>query len=125
VQLRFDNPDHVDIVIHNYRWWLGLAEGEQRHVGFEQQLAERPTIAVPTITICSDFDGANADGTAYANRFTGPYEHRILDGIGHNVPQEAPAAFAEAPSNSHVKKPSNREVNHPGSDGGSTLEWRI
>jgi pimeloyl-ACP methyl ester carboxylesterase len=92
----FDNPDHVDIVIHNYRWRLGLAEGEPQYLRFEQQLAERPTIAVPTITIASDFDGPNADGRAYADRFIGPYEHRILDGIGHNVPQEAPAAFAEA-----------------------------
>jgi pimeloyl-ACP methyl ester carboxylesterase len=92
----FDNPDHVDIVIHNYRWRLGLAEGEERYLGFERTLAERPTIAVPTITIGSDFDGAAADGRAYADRFTGPHEHRVLDGIGHNVPQEAPSAFAEA-----------------------------
>jgi pimeloyl-ACP methyl ester carboxylesterase len=92
----FDNPDHVDIVIHNYRWRLGLAEGEKRYLGFEQTLAARPTIEVPTITIGSDFDGPNADGKAYADRFTGPHEHRVLDGIGHNVPQEAPTAFAEA-----------------------------
>jgi pimeloyl-ACP methyl ester carboxylesterase len=92
----FDNPDHVDIVIHNYRWRRGLAAGDQRYLGFEQTLAERPTIEVSTVTIASDFDGPNADGTAYADRFTGPYEHRILDGIGHNVPQEAPTAFAEA-----------------------------
>jgi pimeloyl-ACP methyl ester carboxylesterase len=92
----FDNPDHVDIVIHNYRWRLGLAEGEERYLGFEQRLAERPTIGVPTITIASDFDGPNADGKAYADRFTGPYEHRVLDGIGHNVPQEAPTAFVRA-----------------------------
>jgi pimeloyl-ACP methyl ester carboxylesterase len=92
----FDNPDHVDIVIHNYRWRLGLAEGEERYLGFERTLAGRPTITVPTITIASDFDGPNADGTAYADRFTGPYDHRVLDGIGHNVPQEAPSAFAEA-----------------------------
>jgi pimeloyl-ACP methyl ester carboxylesterase len=92
----FDNPDHVDIVIHNYRWRLGLADGDERYLGFEQRLAERPAIDVPTITIASDFDGPNADGAAYADRFTGPYQHRILDGIGHNVPQEAPTAFAEA-----------------------------
>jgi pimeloyl-ACP methyl ester carboxylesterase len=92
----FDNPDHVDIVIHNYRWRLGVAEGEQRYVDVEARLAERPTIAVPTITIASDFDGQGADGMAYADRFTGPYAHRILDGVGHNVPQEAPAAFADA-----------------------------
>lgn len=75
---------------------MGLAEGEKRYLGFEQKLAERPTIEVPTITIASDFDRPNADGKAYADRFTGPYEHRILDGIGHNVPQEAPTAFAAA-----------------------------
>jgi pimeloyl-ACP methyl ester carboxylesterase len=92
----FDNPDHVDIVIHNYRWRLGLAEGDERYLGFEQKLAERPKIEVPTITIASDFDGPNADGMAYADRFAGPYQHRILDGIGHNVPQEAPKVFAEA-----------------------------
>jgi pimeloyl-ACP methyl ester carboxylesterase len=92
----FDNPEHVDIVIHNYRWRLGLAAGDQRYLGFEQTLAERPPIAVPTITIASDFDGPNADGKAYADRFTGPYQHRVLDGIGHNVPQEAPTVFAEA-----------------------------
>jgi len=65
-------------------------------LGFERELAERPPIAVPTITIASDFDGPNADGKAYADRFTGHYQHRILDGIGHNVPQEAPRVFAEA-----------------------------
>jgi pimeloyl-ACP methyl ester carboxylesterase len=92
----FDNPDHVDIVIHNYRWRLGLAQGEERFLGFEQELAERPSIAVPTITIASDFDGPNADGKAYADRFTGPYQHRVLDGVGHNVPQEAPTVFAGA-----------------------------
>ena len=92
----FDNPDHADIVIHNYRWRLGLAEGDERYLGLEQQLAQRPTIEVPTITIASDFDRPNQDGKAYADRFTGPYEHRVLDGIGHNVPQEAPAAFAGA-----------------------------
>jgi len=92
----FDNPDHVDVVIHNYRWRLGLAEGDQRYLGLEHELAQRPLIDVPTITIASDFDGPNADGGAYADRFTGPYEHRILDGIGHNVPREAPMAFAAA-----------------------------
>jgi pimeloyl-ACP methyl ester carboxylesterase len=51
---------------------------------------------VPAITIGSDFDGANADGTAYAKKFTGKYSHRIFNGIGHNVPQEAPQAFAKA-----------------------------
>jgi pimeloyl-ACP methyl ester carboxylesterase len=92
----FDNPDHVDIVIHNYRWRLGLADGERQYDELEARLFEGPVITVPAITIGSDFDGANADGHAYAQRFSGPYSHRVLDGIGHNVPQEAPEAFADA-----------------------------
>jgi pimeloyl-ACP methyl ester carboxylesterase len=92
----FDNPDHVDIVIHNYRWRLSLADGEQQYEQYEVRLFERPVITVPTITIGSDFDGAAADGRAYADRFSGPYSHRVLHGIGHNVPQEAPKSFADA-----------------------------
>lgn len=92
----FDNPDHVAIVIHNYRWRLQLAEGEAKYDDLEKRLAERPNITVPAITIGSDFDGANADGKAYANKFSGKYEHRILPGIGHNIPQESPQAFAKA-----------------------------
>ena len=92
----FDNPDHVDIVIHNYRWRLELAAGERQYGELEARLFEAPAIGVPTITVGSDFDGANADGRAYAAKFTGPYSHRLLDGIGHNVPQEAPEAFADA-----------------------------
>jgi pimeloyl-ACP methyl ester carboxylesterase len=92
----FDNPDHVDVVIHNYRWRLRLAEGERQYEELEARLFGRPVIAVPAITIGSDFDGANADGGAYASQFSGEYSHRILDGIGHNVPQEAPDAFADA-----------------------------
>jgi pimeloyl-ACP methyl ester carboxylesterase len=92
----FDNPDHVSIVIHNYRWRLGLAEGESRYDELEQKLAKAPVITVPAITIASDFDGAAADGKSYARQFTGRYSHRILKGIGHNVPQEAPEAFARA-----------------------------
>jgi pimeloyl-ACP methyl ester carboxylesterase len=92
----FDNPDHVDIVIHNYRWRLELADGERRYDELEARLFERPVIGVPAITIGSDFDGAAADGHAYADRFSGPHSHRVLDGIGHNVPQEAPEAFADA-----------------------------
>jgi pimeloyl-ACP methyl ester carboxylesterase len=92
----FQNPDHVDIVIHNYRWRLGLADGESKYDAYEQKLFAQPDIAVPTITIGSDFDGPNIDGAAYAKKFTGKYSHRVLKGIGHNVPQEAPRAFADA-----------------------------
>jgi len=92
----FNNPDHVAIVIDNYRWRLSLSNGEPRYDDLEQKLAKAPLITVPTMTIASDFDGSAADGAAYAKRFVGRYEHRILKGIGHNVPQEAPAAFAQA-----------------------------
>ena len=92
----FDNPDHVAIVIHNYRWRLSLATGEAKYDELEKKLFAAPVITVPTITIASDFDGANADGAAYAKKFSGRYSHRILKGIGHNVPQEDPHAFAEA-----------------------------
>jgi len=92
----FNNPDHVSIVIHNYRWRISLAEGEPQYDDLEQQLDAMPVIAVPTITIASDFDGAASDGTSYAKQFSGKYSHRILKGIGHNVPQEAPRAFAAA-----------------------------
>ncbi|MFL5544946.1 MAG: alpha/beta fold hydrolase [Gemmatimonadaceae bacterium] len=92
----FDNPDHVKIVIHNYRWRLSLADGEARYSDLEKKLFARPAISVPTITIASDFDGAAADGKAYAGKFTGRYSHRVLRGIGHNVPQEDPQAFAKA-----------------------------
>lgn len=92
----FDNPDHVAIVIHNYRWRLSLAKGEPRYDAFEQRLSSRPVIAVPAITIGSDFDGAAADGKPYAKQFAGKYSHRVLNGIGHNVPQEAPRDFANA-----------------------------
>jgi len=86
----------VDIVIHNYRWRLSLAEGEAHYDDLEKRLAETPVITVPTITIASDFDGASAAGTTYAKLFTGKYSHRIFKGVGHNVPQEAPQAFAKA-----------------------------
>ena len=92
----FDNPDHVSIVIHNYRWRLSLAKGEPRYDELERKLFKAPVIAVPAITIASDFDGAAADGASYARQFSGKYSHRILKGVGHNVPQEAPQAFAEA-----------------------------
>jgi pimeloyl-ACP methyl ester carboxylesterase len=94
----FDNPDHVAIVIHNYRWRLGLAQGEEAYDELEAQLALAPTIGVPTITMESDANGApHPDPTGYAKKFTGKYEHRhITGGIGHNLPQEAPSAFAQA-----------------------------
>lgn len=92
----FDNPDHVAIVIHNYRWRLSLALGEPQYDELEAKLIPGPVVTVPAITIGSDFDGANVDGKAYAKKFTGKYEHRVLNGIGHNVPQEAPQPFAQA-----------------------------
>ncbi len=92
----FDNPDHVAIVIHNYRWRLSLAPGEPRYDELERKLSDAPVITVPAITIGSDFDGAAADGTSYAKMFGSKYSHRVLHGIGHNVPQEAPLDFAEA-----------------------------
>jgi pimeloyl-ACP methyl ester carboxylesterase len=94
----FNNPDHVAIVIHNYRWRLDLAEGEPKYADQEKRLAAAPAIAVPTITLEGDANGApHADPSTYAKKFTGKYEHRtIKGGIGHNLPQEAPQAFAEA-----------------------------
>ena len=92
----FANPDHLEIVIHNYRWRLSLAPGEPQYDDLDRTLATNPPITVPTITIGSDFDGPNKDGASYRKMFTGPYSHRVLDGIGHNVPQEAPQEFADA-----------------------------
>ena len=94
----FDNPDHVDIVIHNYRWRLGLAEGEPKYDAVETRLAAAPSIGIPTITLEGDANGApHPEPSAYTNRFSGRYEHRTLTGgIGHNLPQEAPHAFAQA-----------------------------
>jgi pimeloyl-ACP methyl ester carboxylesterase len=94
----FDNPDHVEIVIHNYRWRLGLANGEAQYDKLEQQLAKAPVIRVPTITLEGDANGApHPDPSAYAKMFSGRYAHRLITGgIGHNLPQEAPQAFADA-----------------------------
>ncbi|MEV5912781.1 alpha/beta fold hydrolase [Streptomyces chartreusis] len=94
----FDNPDYAAVVIHNYRWRLSLADGERRYDALEKRLAARPVIGVPTITLDAERDPFTApgDGASYRDRFTGAYEHRTLAGIGHNVPQEAPAAFAQA-----------------------------
>ena len=94
----FDNPDHVEIVIHNYRWRLGLAEGERQYDDFERRLAQGPVINVPAITLEGDANGApHPDPSAYAKKFSGKYSHRLIKGgIGHNLPQEAPGAFADA-----------------------------
>jgi pimeloyl-ACP methyl ester carboxylesterase len=94
----FENPDHVQIVIHNYRWRLGLAEGESKYDKLEKQLAAAPSISVPTITLQGDADGApHPDSSSYAKKFSGKYAHRIImGGIGHNLPQEAPREFAKA-----------------------------
>jgi pimeloyl-ACP methyl ester carboxylesterase len=93
-----DNPDHVAITIHNYRWRLGLTEGEARFDAYEAKLAKGPTISVPTITMEGDANGApHPDPAVYAAKFTGKYQHRTISGgIGHNLPQEAPREFAQA-----------------------------
>jgi pimeloyl-ACP methyl ester carboxylesterase len=94
----FDNPDHLAIVIHNYRWRLALVEGEPKYDDLEKRLAEFPVITVPTITLEGDANGApHPEPSSYAKKFSGKYEHRhITGGIGHNLPQEAPQAFAQA-----------------------------
>jgi pimeloyl-ACP methyl ester carboxylesterase len=93
-----ENPDHVPIVIHNYRWRLGLAEGEARYDALEQRLAAAPVITAPTITLEGDANGApHPDASAYARKFSGRYTHRVIaGGVGHNLPQEAPQSFAQA-----------------------------
>jgi pimeloyl-ACP methyl ester carboxylesterase len=94
----FDNPDHVDVVIHNYRWRLSLAKGEPQYDELENRLAKTPVVDVPTITLEGDANGApHLDPASYRNKFSAKYEHRtITGGIGHNLPQEAPQAFAQA-----------------------------
>jgi pimeloyl-ACP methyl ester carboxylesterase len=94
----FDNPDHVAIAIHNYRWRLGIADGEAAYDELEQRLAEAPVITVPTITLEGDANGApHPDPGTYAGKFSGSYSHRTIEGgTGHNLPQEAPEAFAKA-----------------------------
>jgi len=93
-----ENPEHVDVVIANYRWRLGLASGDPRLDDLEHRLAAAPPIGVPTITLEGDANGApHPDASAYASKFTGPYEHRVISGgVGHNLPQEAPGAFCRA-----------------------------
>jgi pimeloyl-ACP methyl ester carboxylesterase len=94
----FENPDHVSIVIHNYRWRLALVEGEPKYTDLEKELALAPLVTVPTITLEGDANGApHPDPATYAKKFSGKYEHRTVNGgIGHNLPQEAPEAFAKA-----------------------------
>ncbi len=94
----FDNPDHVSIVIHNYRWRIDLAEGESKYDELEQKLAKGPVISVPSITLEGDANGApHPEASAYAQKFSGKYAHRVVTGgVGHNLPQEAPQAFAQA-----------------------------
>ncbi|MGW2720033.1 alpha/beta fold hydrolase [Streptomyces sp. NPDC001492] len=94
----FDNPDYAAVVIHNYRWRLSVAEGEPRYDRYEEKLATAPPIAVPTLTLDPEKDPFTlpGNGAMYRDKFTGKYEHRTLTGIGHNLPQEAPTAFAQA-----------------------------
>jgi pimeloyl-ACP methyl ester carboxylesterase len=94
----FNNPDHVAIVTHNYRWRLGLAQGEAAYDELEKRLAVGPVITVPTITLEGDANGApHPEAGSYAVKFSGAYQHRLITGgIGHNLPQEAPQAFAQA-----------------------------
>src|ERR1700678_4030463 len=94
----FDNPDHVAIVIHNYRWRIGLAKGESKYDDLDRRLAESPVITVPTITLEGDANGApHPEASAYAKKFSGKYAHRVIKGgVGHNLPQEDPQAFVEA-----------------------------
>ena len=94
----FDNPDHVAIVVHNYRWRLDVAEGDPKYGDLDKRLAESPVITVPTITLEGDANGApHPDPGSYAGKFSGKYAHRTIEGgIGHNLPQEAPRAFAQA-----------------------------
>jgi pimeloyl-ACP methyl ester carboxylesterase len=107
----FNNPDHVALVIHNYRWRLSLAPGDPNLSDLNYKLQTAPVITVPTITIGSDFDGAAANGESYRQNFSGKYSHLALKGIGHNVPQEAPEIFAKAVV----------EVNHSASTGRERL----
>jgi pimeloyl-ACP methyl ester carboxylesterase len=94
----FDNPDHVAIVIHNYRWRLGLADGERQYDDLEKQLAHGPAITVPSIAMEGDANGApHPPESAYQKKFVGKYAYRLITGgVGHNLPQEAPQAFAQA-----------------------------
>lgn len=92
-----NNPAHVDIVVHNYRWRMGIAEGDRKYDALEQQLAAAPAITIPTITIEGDANGApHPDASNYAAKFTGKYSHKVFNNTGHNPPQESPAAFAAA-----------------------------
>lgn len=111
----FDNPDHVAIVIHNYRWRLALAEGEPQYDELEMKLAQSPIITVPTITLEGDANGApHPEAGSYAKMFSGKYLHRIVQGgVGHNLPQEAPNAFVEAVLESRVPELSPSKAECP------------
>jgi hypothetical protein len=105
--LYLGTPDHVSVVIHNYRWRLGLADGERQYDDLDKRLALGPMITVPTITLEGDANGApHPDSSAYGKKFSGKYAHRVINGgIGHNLPQEAPRAFAKRSSMSMVSDP--------------------
>jgi len=94
----FDNPDHVSIVIHNYRWRLGLASGEPQYDDLDRRIGGLPAVSVPAITLEGDANGApHPDPAAYESKFAGKYLHRtVAGGVGHNLPQEAPKAFTDA-----------------------------
>ncbi|GAA3289792.1 hypothetical protein GCM10020295_02510 [Streptomyces cinereospinus] len=94
----FKNPDYAAIVLFNYRWRIGLVDGEARYDSYERELAAQPSIHVPTVTLDAALDPFTppGDGSSYRSRFTGPYAHRTIADIGHNLPQEAPTAFAQA-----------------------------
>jgi pimeloyl-ACP methyl ester carboxylesterase len=94
----FDNPDYASVVLHYYRWRLGLVDGERRYDRYEEQLAECPVITVPTIALDAGSDPFTEPGygSSYRDRFTGTYAYRMLEGVGHNLPQEAPEAFTQA-----------------------------
>jgi len=123
----FDNPDHVAIVIHNYRWRIGLADGETKYEVFERRLAAAPVITVPTITLEGDANGApHAEPAAYANKFSGKYAHRLIkEGIGHNLPQEAPEASPGQSWTSTVSSTGSnyRRLSRVVFGGGSPIPW--
>ena len=93
-----DNPDFVDVAIHSYRHRFGNADGDPRYAELEKRLAAMPPITLPAVTLDGDSDGviAAGDGSASAAEFAARRIHRVVKGAGHNIPQEAPEAFAAA-----------------------------